>query len=355
MTSTKIHFTAGAVAMAVLLVALPAGAQDASAQQLVDRIERLQRELSTLQRHVYRGEPPPPAAATPAPGPTESGAASSGDPRVAARNSVRISQLETEIRRLTGSIEELDHRMRQVEARVDRLVADVDQRLTELEGGQPNAGSAGGEPSGNVQLPIEPQDRARSSTPIVEPPIRRTPDGRRLGSPPRTLGTLPRDQAVSVPRGPESAPSNTPAGAPAQQASASPTLPPGSDQEQYDYALSLMLQKQDFATAEKALRAFVEQHPDSSLAGNAYYWLGETYYVRKNYQDAAFTFAEGFQKYPKGNKAPDGLLKLGMALAQLDKTREACTAYSRLLSNFPDANARLKARVQREQSRANCQ
>jgi tol-pal system protein YbgF len=136
----------------------------------------------------------------------------------------------------------------------------------------------------------------------------------------------------------------------AQQAA----LPPGTPQSQYEYALSLMLKQQDFAKAESALSAFIDRYPKNKLTGNAHYWLGETYFVRKRYQDAVFAFAEGFQKFPKSNKAPDNLLKLGMSLDRMQKRKEACTAYSRLLGIFPKAGARMKARVQREQRRAKC-
>lgn len=115
-----------------------------------------------------------------------------------------------------------------------------------------------------------------------------------------------------------------------------------------------MLKQQNFVKAESALKAFIEQNPKDKLTGNAHYWLGETFYVRKSYQDAAFAFAEGFQKFPKNNKAPDSLLKLGMSLERLEKRKEACTAYSRLLGTFPKAAPRMKARVQREQRRAKC-
>ena len=55
---------------------------------------------------------------------------------------------------------------------------------------------------------------------------------------------------------------------------------------------------------KKRLWLFLEKHPQDDLASNAQYWLGETYYVRKNYQDAAFAFAEGYQRYPESRKAP---------------------------------------------------
>src|SRR3546814_19535879 len=52
----------------------------------------------------------------------------------------------------------------------------------------------------------------------------------------------------------------------------------------------------------------------SDVCSSDLYWLGETYYVRQRYQDAAVAFLEGYQKYPKSPKAADNLLKLGMAL-----------------------------------------
>ena len=77
------------------------------------------------------------------------------------------------------------------------------------------------------------------------------------------------------------------------------------------------------------MRSFIQRYPNDSLAGNAQYWLGETYYVRKDYNNAAAVFAEGYQKYPKGGKAADNLLKLGMALGQLGQKTDACRAPSR--------------------------
>ncbi len=349
-----------AIAAAFSWAAPCALGQNAGVQELLNRIERLQREMSTLQEHVYRRMQPPTTAA----GASVPAASGIEDRSVEARNSVRITQLENEIRNMTGRLEESDFRLRQIRERLEALVADVDQRLTSIEGGTPlRSNGSGAAPS--VQIPIArssgepllkprsprtPQAAAGMVAPVLTPPQRRT-----AALPPGVLGTIPKAQAVTAPRGPSfvpNAPPN-PAAPPAQNASATP-LPQETPEQQYDLALGLMLQKQDFATAETALRRFIDDYPKNDLTGNAYYWLGETHYVRKNYQDAAFIFAEGFQKFPTGTKAPDSLLKLGMTLAQLDKVKEACTAFARLLSNFPQANARLKARVEREQDRSNC-
>lgn len=344
-------------------VALPAvvQAQNTGMQQLLNRVDRLQRELSTLQRQVYKGEAPPPSAALPL-------APAAGDPGNAARNSIRITQLENELQQLTGRIEEIGFRTQQIQARLEKLVADMDRRLTALEGGsQSGAQSApdsgivpqSARPPSNVGLQLRPPP-AVSPPPTPQTAAATSPAPAR-GAAPGVLGTIPKNMAVSSPRGPESVPPQPPMRAqpatpPAQTASVGPAaaLPAGTPQAQYDYALSLMLKQQDFAKAETALQTFIEKHPQDDLTGNAHYWLGETYYVRNSYQDAAFAFAEGFQKFPKGNKAPDSLLKLGMSLDRLEKRREACTAYSRLLSTFPDLGARMKARVERERSRAKC-
>lgn len=352
---------AALVGLTLVFPPASAQAQNTGMQELLNRVDRLQRELSTVQRQVYQGEAPPPASAMPL-------SPAAGDPRNAARNSIRISQLENELQALTGRIEEIGFRTQQIQARLEKLVSDMDQRLTALEGGTQRGDiQQGVSPTSTVGLALQrpPADAVPAAgtsgvTPLPPPPQGSAQGGAR-GSAAGVLGTIPADMAVSSPRGPATVPPQPPLRAQpappaAQTASASPApvLPAGTPKAQYDYALSLMLQKQDFAKAEAALRAFIEQNPDDGLAGNAHYWLGETYYVRKSYQDAAFAFAEGFQKFPKGNKAPDSLLKLGMALDRLEKRREACTAYSRLLSTFPEAGARMKARVEREQSLAKC-
>ena len=82
--------------------------------------------------------------------------------------------------------------------------------------------------------------------------------------------------------------------------------------------------------------------------------MGETYYVRGRYQDAAVTFAEGYQKYPTNSKAPDNLLKLGMSLGQLGKKADACVAFSELTKKFPTAPDSVMTRLKEEKRRYAC-
>ena len=115
-----------------------------------------------------------------------------------------------------------------------------------------------------------------------------------------------------------------------------------------------MLRQANYGEAEQALKAFLDRHPDHPLAGNAMYWLGETYYVRADYQRAAVTFAQGFQTYPDSQKAADNLLKLGMSLAQLKKKQDACGTFSEVAKRYPNAAANILQRAKRERERLGC-
>lgn len=312
----------------------PALAQNSLMQQLLDRMERMQTELTTLQRQVYQGGGQGGGRGRA----TGAGMRSAPQARkLTARMSVRITQLEDELRRLTGKTEEFVHLVQQMRARIEKLAGDLEFRLSALERGTaatgappPVPGSAPGAAPGIATGPGPGFD------PGLNPGLNRGLDpGFAPG--PRTLGTI-RQTALPSPA----------------TVVEKPPLPKMTARQQYDYAHSLIVKDQNFAEAERVLRAFIEAYPKNSLAPNAHYWLGRTYFVRKEYQKAAFTFAEGFQKYPKSGKAPDNLLNLGMSLARLEKKKEACTALKRLLRNYPKASGNVKRRVSRERQRLRC-
>lgn len=125
------------------------------------------------------------------------------------------------------------------------------------------------------------------------------------------------------------------------------------DKAAYDAAYDL-LKKGKYAEAEKAFAAFIQDYPESTLAGNANYWLGETYYVRGQYDVAAGIFSDGLTQYEKNSKAPDNLLKLGMTMAQLKKKNEACGFLTLLPEKFPKASDTLKKRAESEARKLAC-
>ncbi len=250
-------FAACALAMSVGI----ASAQDAAG--LSGRLERIERDLTVLQRQVYRDQ---------SAGGGESAMTSEGS----AALFVRLSQLEEQMRDLTGQIEELSFKIDQANQRIDRMAADNDFRFQALEKGGASA----------------------------EPPM---------------------PQSSAAPTG------SAQAAAPVQL-----KPPPADAGEAYREAFRL-LQKADYAAAEVAFKAFLKDHADTEYAGNAQYWLGETYYVRGQFEPAAVAFADGYKKYRKGAKAPDSLLKLGFSMRKLNQPEKACAALDQMVKEFPNA------------------
>jgi tol-pal system protein YbgF len=324
-----------AVILAVAVPAVPALAQASDTQGLDNQIQRLQQELNTLQQYVYRGGGAGAAAGTS--GSTRPMSGEAASPAAVAQLSVRLNQLQSEIQRLTGQNEEFGHSIREMQARLDKLVTDVDTRLSALErraGVTPNARNTGnGAASTGDVAAGQPAQRNEQTQPS---------EGE-LAPGPQIIGQLHGDQNGGQSAGGADA-------APQQQAAAPKETP----EQLYARAKSLLLKEQDVVGAERLLREFLDKYPDNSYAAGAHYWLGRTYFVRKDYKQAAFTFAEAFQKYPKSSTAPADLLNLGMSLQQLGKIKEACTAYSRLLQNFPKADDSIKRRATSERQRAKC-
>lgn len=129
-------------------------------------------------------------------------------------------------------------------------------------------------------------------------------------------------------------------------------LPQGSEQEQYAFAQGLV-SKGEYAGAEAALKVFLQRFPDSKLAGNAQYWLGQTYYIRKSYTESTRAFLEGYNSYPKSPKSAAFLLKIGMSLYAMGEKSDACDAYRELSLRFPKSVENIKRRPS-EEKKAGC-
>lgn len=292
----------------------------------------------------------------------------------AAQVEVRLLELERRLQALTGQIEELQHRTGQVDDRLDRALADIEFRLNQLEGG------AGAGPSGQAApAPDAPPEAAGvPGTPSAPPPGRppgRSPDGgsvapQTFDDGTGTLGTLtfrtPSDDAGDAgtdARGsgfagptrlaPQTGADGSAGGQPPPRTGETAALPGGTPAEDYQAAYRL-LQQGDYAAAETALQQFLASHGEHPLASNAQYWLGETYYVRGRYDDAASAFARGYQRFPDGAKAVDNLLKLGMSLARLDRRDDACVALTRIATEFPDGPIAVQRRAESEAERLGC-
>ena len=115
-----------------------------------------------------------------------------------------------------------------------------------------------------------------------------------------------------------------------------------------------MLSKGNYEAAEVAFIKFIKDYSDHSLTSNAYYWLGESFYVRKKYIQAAQNFAAGYKRFPKGSKASAQLLKLGISLYALNKNNEACSTFAKLNKEFTDLPLSISSRVKTYKEKLEC-
>lgn len=240
---------------------------------------------------------------------------------ITARLEVRMSQLEQDLRAVTGRLEDVSYQLRKLDDRLDKLASDVEYRLSQVKTG--DAGAAGTDsPRSETAAPgpVAAGGGAVAATPRVVPPAAETDAGK----------------------------AKPPTPAPTQTASV-----PSSPRDQYARAFAAM-EKRNYDDAASGFAAFLKANPDDPLADNARYWLGETYYARAEYARAAEVFLDGYEKNKTGPKAPDTLLKLGLSLAGLDKKKEACASFRELNRAFPNAPATLRERATQEGKRLAC-
>ena len=240
---------------------------------------------------------------------------------------IRVGQLESELRTLTGRIEVLQHQAQVAQDQKstgpssDDLIR-LEARVNALEQKQLIA------PVAAVDAGV-----AASSTGSLTTPDTVTPDTGAVdyasGGKGHTLGTLSQSGATGA-------------------TAATPNSPDAA------YAQALGEYKAGrYDDARAALLAFIAKYPKHPLAGNAQYWIGETWYAQAKYDKAAKAFAQDYQAYPQSPKAPDALLKLGMSLNAQGKKPEACLTYAQLKKQFPVVSQNM-ASLNTESAKAGC-
>ncbi|MHB1219407.1 MAG: tol-pal system protein YbgF [Alphaproteobacteria bacterium] len=303
------HAFVGAVA--AVATVLFSGA--AFAQSDAARLDRLERDMQILQQQMGRAGPAPSGASATAP-------TAGGGSAALVQMEMRISAIESQMREMNGRIEELGLKLNQIDKTLDKKFSDAEFRLKTLEDAQ--RGSAEG----------------------------KAPEGKMPGA---TVSAAPGVPPGTKPIAPMPAPGSQQASAPPAASSAPMLLPPGTPDEQFKFAFDFLKQN-DYAQGERAMRAFADAHPNHPLTGNALFWLGQMYFVNKDYTKSAVSFAQSYEKFPDGSKAPESLQKLGVSLAQLNKKDEACTAFKQFQTQYPTAPVATKQSVQAESVRLGC-
>jgi tol-pal system protein YbgF len=295
------------------------------------------------------------------------GASAQEEPSLA----VRMSVIEDQMRQLYGQIEQLNIQMMQLNEQMQRLEQGgrAKQKTSEAqmpaapEGEEPLDGTVIVETPSAPNAPVPDDDLYAYQTGELEQGSSASEDitgGLQQAPGPKPLGTLPATPDTTV-QG-DATQGGTITADPGQPivpeavetASLDSAAPPQADTPEKLYELSYeSLLRRRYGEAEAGFRSFVQKHPEHELAGNAGFWLGETYYVQSNYKAAAQAFLSGFQKYPNNRKAPDSLLRLGMSLTQLGQKDQACAAFATIDTKFPKA-AETRKRAQDESEKAGC-
>jgi tol-pal system protein YbgF len=238
----------------------------------------------------------------------------------------QVNDLQETIRRLTGQMEQLDHKLSDANNRVDRMKKDFDYKICTMTAQQLGE-DAGSLPCGGGG------DVAMSPSTNVAPN-----NAPRLSPPPGVLGTIPSNQPL-----PLAAPGSPDAGGPA----------PSATKPQFDAAMSL-LSKAQYDEARAAFRNFADTYPQDALTPQAVYWVGDIAYVQKDYANAARAFAEEIKKYGSSPRAPDSMLKLGQSLIAMNQKQEGCTTLGALSAKYPKASPNVLAQAKNARKAAHC-
>jgi tol-pal system protein YbgF len=239
----------------------------------------------------------------------------------------RVDLLETQIRALTAQVEQLSDQVRASNA---------------------NAGSASGRRAQTAPADAPLAD-ARPPRPTPTPSFGsatvRPGSGDSQDSNDQIGGLLNGGPSGSQPpRAPTSAPGSLAGGLPSGDAGA---------KQLYETAYGYLLQT-NYSAAETAFDDFLNRYPNDALSGNAQYWLGESFFVRGQFKQAASAFLKGYQSYGKSAKAPDSLLKLALSLDRLGQRDAACSSFGELATRYPAASAPVKTRAENERRRLGC-
>ncbi len=287
---------------------------------------------------------------------------SGGDDGQVADMSVRINQLEGQMRGLNGQIEQLTFQIRQLQDQLARQQKDMEFRLQELENGgrakapAPQKKSEAPDAGGPALAAVAPTPAPAAAPPAAQPQV-----GNR-GTPPANLGNLSSSDPIGgligsaapmelgATQRPKPAESQPVPGVDPRYAAVAPTASP---RDEYDAAYGYILNG-EYDLAEQSFKTFMGNHPTDKRLGAAQFWLGESYYARARYKEAADSFLKSYTQFPDGAKAPDSLLKLGLALNGLGEKKAACASWDELLNKYPKASKAVRDRAATEKARGKC-
>jgi len=289
-------------------------------------LELIQKDLKTLEKAVYSGSI----------NIDDSNSQKSFDENsedVLTRHLLKLSEVESQFRELTNKFEEINFKIDKLSNRLSKVQADNQLRFQDIE----NSFSSG---DVSQKLTSKPKEQLKKVLP-----------GSSL---PQDLGSISYKDTETNETSQKIQSIETTSSVVTETYEAEQNiLPNDTPEKQYQFATSF-LEVGDYSTAERAFREFVIINSEHKLAGNAQYWYAETFRIRQLYTDAATAYLEGYQKYPKGDKAPINLLKLGVSMVQIGEKEQGCKMIEGVEEQYPKANQSVLQKAKYESKKFEC-
>ena len=291
-------------------------------------LEKIQKDIQTLEKAVYSGSI---ELINDNSGTSSINKDNSED--VLTRHLLKLSEIENQFQQLTNKFEEINFKLDKLSNRMSKVQADNQVRFQDLESGLSSNGSL---------------------KKVVKKSDEKTDEVLPGSSQPQDLGSVSYKDTATKETSQQTISIDTTASIVTEEFRAEEKiLPNESPQKQYKFATSF-LKVGDYSTAERAFREFVIDNPEHDLAGNAQYWYAETFRIRQLYTDAASAYLEGYQKYPKGEKAPINLLKLGISMVQIGEKDQGCKMINGVEEQYPKANQSVIQKAKYESQKFEC-
>ena len=292
---------------------------------IYETLELIQKDIKTLEKAVYSSSSESTSSA--------SSSSNFGDNSedVLTRHLLKLSEIENQFQQLTNKFEEINFKLDKLSNRLSKVQADNQIRFQDIETAMSSV-----EGTKNIKKSkVQDNTLPGSSTP-------------------QDLGSITYKDTVTSETTQKIESVDTTASIVTETFQAEEKiLPKETPDKQYKFATSF-LKVGDYSTAERAFREFVLSNPEHKLAGNAQYWYAETFRIRQLYTDAAAAYLEGYQKYPKGEKAPVNLLKLGVSMVQIGEKDQGCKMINGVEKQYPKANQSVIQKAKYESQKFEC-
>ena len=265
-------------------------AQDLDVEDTLDRLERIEKNISDLQRGIVKDSDK---------------SVSSG---YISRTEFRLDEIETKNRLNFGIIEEIQNKIDDLDRKIELLNTEFQSRLINIEDKLKNIKAS------------ETFDSQERKTKKEQETIFQKPD---------VIKSL--DSKVDN--------TNT-------------NLSESEIKKKYENAIKLLWASK-YKKAEEELMQLKKIEPED-LMPNIQYWIGEVHYAQQNFEKAIIAFGEGLKNYPESIKGPDNLLKLGLSFSNLKKKNEACNVLYELRIKYENAPKNVLERASSEIKKLDC-